>query len=241
MQASVSSQLQLVNLQAIDIEINARVQRKNSLPEIEQIAAVISRQEHCAAELKVVTDELEDVTIDLRRAENEVETVTDRLAKDEKRLNAGLGTPKELESIQHEMVSLAKRQAELEEVELEVMVRHESVAKRLAELQSDEQGLVQLKLELDVRLENNRTALDGEIAKLNGDRVLVLNQIEPALVELYDKVRAQFGLGAAELKGSLCTGCNLAINAIEVERIKALPATEVVRCEDCRRILVRAA
>jgi predicted nucleic acid-binding Zn-ribbon protein len=239
MHASAQSQQQLIALQGVDIEINALGQRKNNLPEIEQITAVESRQDHCAAELKVVADELEDVTIDLRRAENEVEAVADRLAKDEKRLNAGMGTPKELESIQHEMGSLQKRQAELEEVELEVMVRHEAVSKRLAELQSDEQGLVALKLELSVRLENNRTELDAQIAAKHETRGALAGQIDPALLELYEKVRAQVGLGAAELKGKLCTGCNLDLNAIEVERIKSLPLTEVVRCEECRRILVR--
>ena len=45
--------------------------------------------------------------------------------------------------------------------------------------------------------------------------------------------------GAAALVGNKCNGCNLAINAVEMQRIKTLPADEVLRCEECRRILVR--
>jgi len=47
------------------------------------------------------------------------------------------------------------------------------------------------------------------------------------------------GVGAALLVGNKCDGCHLAINAIELERIKGLEVDEIIRCEECRRILVR--
>ena len=47
------------------------------------------------------------------------------------------------------------------------------------------------------------------------------------------------GVGAAALVGNKCNGCNLAINAVEMERIKSLSKDELLRCEECRRILVR--
>jgi len=57
---------------------------------------------------------------------------------------------------------------------------------------------------------------------------------------VYEKVRANSGgVGAALLIGNTCDGCRLAINAVEMERIKSLASDEVLRCEECRRILVR--
>ena len=53
------------------------------------------------------------------------------------------------------------------------------------------------------------------------------------------KFASSSGVGAASLVGNKCNGCNLAINAVEMQRIKTLPADEVLRCEECRRILVR--
>ena len=59
-------------------------------------------------------------------------------------------------------------------------------------------------------------------------------------VELYEKVKGSGGgVGAALLIGNTCDGCRLAINAVEMERIKSLDSEEVLRCEECRRILVR--
>jgi predicted nucleic acid-binding Zn-ribbon protein len=64
--------------------------------------------------------------------------------------------------------------------------------------------------------------------------------IEKALIDLYEKIRASSnGVGAASLVGSKCNGCNLSVNAVEMDRIKGLAADELLRCEECRRILVR--
>jgi predicted nucleic acid-binding Zn-ribbon protein len=63
---------------------------------------------------------------------------------------------------------------------------------------------------------------------------------EPAdLLALYEKLRAQHGVGAAALRGSRCQGCHLSLNTVDLNRIRAAAPDEVLRCEECRRILVR--
>jgi len=154
--ATVAHQNLLIELQKIDTTIISCGVRLANLPEIEQIKAIHKRLEDAAIELKVVETELEDVSIDLRRSEVDVEAVVDRMKKDEARLNSGAASPKELEQTQHELATLAKRKAELEDGELEIMMRFDSVKKRLDELASDEVGLKQLELELNVRLRTQR-------------------------------------------------------------------------------------
>ncbi len=41
------------------------------------------------------------------------------------------------------------------------------------------------------------------------------------------------------LQGGRCQGCKVALSIAEMNRIKAAPHDEVLRCEECRRILVR--
>ena len=81
--------------------------------------------------------------------------------------------------------------------------------------------------------------INSVISAKQKDRGVVAGKIEKALLDLYEKIRASSGIGAAALIGNKCNGCNLAINAVEMQRIKTLPADEVLRCEECRRILVR--
>jgi hypothetical protein len=56
------------------------------------------------------------------------------------------------------------------------------------------------------------------------------------------RIRADAGgLGAALLRGGRCGGCRLELSGSERAQVKAAPPDEVVRCEECRRIMVRTA
>ena len=240
MKATPEDQNLLIELQLIDSQITQAKVKLAGLPEIEQITAIHTRLQNTAVELAVVETELADVAIELRRSEVDVEQVEDRMKKDESRLNSGLGTPKELEQLQHELVTLAKRKADLEDGELEILMKHDGVKARVDELLNDQIGLKKLELELNVRLENSKADIDKTLGELILSRSALAPKIDQALVELYDKVRATaHGVGAALLIGNKCDGCHLSINAIELERIKSLEADEIIRCEECRRILVR--
>jgi predicted nucleic acid-binding Zn-ribbon protein len=59
------------------------------------------------------------------------------------------------------------------------------------------------------------------------------------LVALYERIREQSGMGAALLRAGRCGGCRLELSGGERSRVRSAPADEIVRCEECRRILVR--
>jgi predicted nucleic acid-binding Zn-ribbon protein len=240
MQASVEQQNQILQLQFIDSEIMQANTKLKSLPEVEQLLHIDKRIVAAMEELAVVKAEADQIKLELRRSEVDVETVTDRIKKDEARLNAGTASPKELEQTQHEIETLKKRQIALEEIELEIMVRSEAVNERLQVLTTDLASLETLKSEINQRLTSATTEINLVILAKQKSRSDLLPSIEKALVDLYEKIRGSSnGVGAATLVGSKCNGCNLSINAVEMERIKGLAADELLRCEECRRILVR--
>jgi predicted nucleic acid-binding Zn-ribbon protein len=240
LKASLADQNNLIELQRIDAAISALQHKLKKLPEHELIAAVQKRKVDAEVTLVEAEAELADVAIDLKRSELEVETVSDRIKKDEARLNSGQGSPKDLEQTQHEIATLEKRKSELEDAELEIMMRHDAAHSKVETMKSDLQGLDQMELELNIRFENSKTEIERDINLKNSERILVLPKIVKELLDLYEKVREQSGgVGAALLLGNVCEGCRIEINAIELERIKNLDSEEVVRCEECRRILVR--
>ena len=240
MKATPEDQNLLIELQLIDSQITRAKVKLAGLPEIEQITAIHTRLENTAVELNVVETELADVAIELRRSELDVEQVEDRMKKDDLRLNSGTASPKELEQLQHELVTLGKRKADLEDGELEILIKYDGVKFRVDELLNDQVGLKKLELELNVRLENSKTEIDGSLGELSAARSALTPQIDAALIAVYDKIRlSAHGVGAALLIGNKCDGCHLSINATELERIKGLEGDEVIRCEECRRILVR--
>ena len=117
----------------------------------------------------------------------------------------------------------------------------EEAQARVNTLMNDVEGLKLLELELNIRLENALTEFNKTIALKESERTLLAPKIASDLLDLYEKIRAkEYGIGAGQLIGGKCGGCNLAVNAIELERIKNLDTEEVLRCEECRRIMVRA-
>ena len=240
MQASVAQQSLILEMQSLDNEIMQANTKLKSLPEIEQLLHIDKRITTATDELAVVKSEADQIALELRRGEVDVETVTDRIKKDEARLASGNATPKELEQLQHEVGTLKKRQESLEEIELEIMIRSDAITSRSNTLTTDLASLQTLKDEISGRLKTATDEINKVLADKNTARNLVANQIEKPLLELYEKIRGSGGgVGAAALVGNKCNGCNLAINAVEMERIKSLAKDELLRCEECRRILVR--
>jgi uncharacterized protein len=239
MQASPEQQSLTLELQLLDNEIMQANTKLKSLPEIEQLLHIDKRIAAANDELTTVKAEADQIALELRRGEVDVETVTDRIKKDEARLASGNATPKELEQTQHEVETLKKRQLALEEIELEIMVRSEVITARTNTLTTDLASLETLKAEINQRLTAASNEINSVITNKQSDRNVVGAKIEKPLLDLYEKIRSSSGVAAAALVGNKCNGCNLAINAVEMERIKSLAKDELLRCEECRRILVR--
>jgi predicted nucleic acid-binding Zn-ribbon protein len=238
--ATPQDQERLLALQQIDSDlIKLGHQLKNS-PHRQSLENLNRKEQESKNLLIAAETEESDIKHELDRSEVDVEQVAMRIERDEKRLASGTGTPKELEQLQHELGSLAKRRAELEDVELAIMVRIEEVRKVVVALKENilEIDREIAKVKSDLEKENSEIST-SESANLKSRQELSA-QISPELISLYEKIReTQDGVGAARLAGDSCDGCHLKLNAAELEKIKSLPEDEVVRCEECRRVLIR--
>ena len=127
MKATLSDQRSILDIQGFDFTTTSLKAKAAALPEIATIASLTIKTNN-ARDLRIAAEtELSDVKRGLNRAETDVEQVVSRITRDETRLGSGTGTAKELEQLQHELVSLAARRSELEEVELEIMMRVDGI------------------------------------------------------------------------------------------------------------------
>ena len=192
MQASVAQQSFILELQIVDNEILQANTKLKSLPEIEQLLHIDKRIATATEELAKVAAESDQISLELRRGEVDVETVTDRIKKDEARLASGNATPKELEQLQHEVGTLKKRQEDLEEIELEIMVRSEAITTRTNTLTTDLASLETLKAEINQRLATASGEINTVTTNKRSDREKVVVKIEKPLIDLYEKIRTAF-------------------------------------------------
>ena len=239
MKASPSDQLQILDIQRMDFHVAMLRNKVATLPEIAQLNTTNSRLT-VLRDLQVAAQtQISDIKIELSRSESDVEQVVTRLERDEKRLADGSTSAKDLEKLQHEVQTLITRRSELEEVELEIMMRIEGITARLNELKAEEAGLITKSSEIEELKKTATQAIDGEIASTVAERLSTVTNVDKTLLELYEKIRTSGGTGAAALREGKCYGCHLSINSVELNRLKTLAEDEVVRCEECRCILVR--
>ena len=240
MKASASDQRSILDIQKFDFQSATLRNKAATLPEIAEINSLTIKQNN-ARDLRIAAEtELSDVKRELARAEGDVEQIVTRIERDEKRLGSGTGTPKELEQTQHELVTLGARRSQLEEVELEIMMRVDGIKERITDLSGQENQLALEIADLNIRKENALAAIHTELEGIEADRKSTTQSVGPEFLALYEKIReGNSGIGAAALAGNQCKGCNLTLNTIELQRIAGLTDDEVVRCEECRCILVR--
>ncbi len=184
-----------------------------------------------------------DTAREQTKAEQDVDQVRQRAARDQQRLDSGAVTsPKDLENLQREIASLARRQSDLEDIVLEVMERREAAQERSAELAERVAALEAKAGEAEERRSAALEAIDAEGFTVGKQRETLAGTVPDDLLKLYDKLRGQQGgVGAARLYQKRCEGCRLELNITELNEVRAAPANSVVRCENCRRILVRTA
>lgn len=242
MNAAPSDQLQILDIQRMDFAVATLRNKLAALPEIAELLGTTQRMAVVRDLAIAAQTQISDIKRELLRSEADVEQVATRLERDEKRLADGSTSAKELEKLQHEVQTLSARRSELEEVELEIMLRIDSIKERLDELKTEEVTLNSAFEEITARKVRASEEIELEIASLTQERKATVSTVDGALLELYEKIRSNNnGTGAAAMRDGRCDGCHLAINSVEISRIKTLASDEVVRCEECRCILVRGA
>lgn len=210
------------------------------LPQHREVAALEEEAATLRTQLVNARTSLSDVQREVDKAEGDVQLVRERAARNQARLDAGTGSAKDLQALQHELASLARRQSELEDLELEVMERAEGLAEHVASLEKSAEALAaQLATVVADRDEAVRE-LDAEAVLVGARRADALAAVGEDLVALYERIRrSSGGIGAAELRQRRCGGCHIELNQVEMNRISGASADEVLRCEECARILVR--
>ncbi|MFI6683793.1 zinc ribbon domain-containing protein [Streptomyces sp. NPDC050485] len=241
MNAAPADQIRLLDVQALDVRLSQLAHKRTSLPEHAEIESLTKDLTQLRDLLVAAQTEESDTAREQTKAEQDVDQVRQRAVRDQQRLDSGaVSSPKDLESLQRELTSLAKRQGDLEDVVLEVMERRESAQERAAEL-TERVSSVQAKTDdATTRRDAALGELDAEAASVTKEREIVAGSVPADLLKLYDKLRAQQGgVGAARLYQRRCEGCRLELNITEVNEVKAAAPDAVLRCENCRRILVR--
>jgi predicted nucleic acid-binding Zn-ribbon protein len=239
--ADPSAQVRLLDLQDLDSRADQLRHQRRSLPELAELAELAearARIEGAAQDARMTVD---DLTAEQAKVDADVEQVKARRERDQQRIDQGLiSNPKDIQRMQQEMVSLERRITSLEDDEIEVM-------ERLEEAQGTLDDLTRRLSETDAQIAETTTirdttlaGIDKSLGELDAERTPLAAELPADLLGLYDRLReSKGGVGAALLRAGRCGGCMLGLDNAELATIRAAADDDVIRCEECSRILVR--
>jgi predicted nucleic acid-binding Zn-ribbon protein len=239
--ADTATQLRLLDLQAADTALGQLAHRRRTLP---QLAALADAQQRAADLHDDVFDaqtRADDVAAEQSRLESDIDTVRARAARDESRLQAGGLPSRELESLQHEIATLARRQSTLEDELLDVMERAEEADRALRDVTERLAAVTAEVSSLEAERDAAFSEIDASVGRREPERKAIAAEMPSELLALYERARTQSGTGAAMLRQRRCEACHIELSGSELAGVRHAAPDEVVRCDNCRAILVRTA
>jgi uncharacterized protein len=239
--ADTATQLRLLDLQAADTALAQLAHRRQHLPELAAIADHTARAADLHNEVVDAQTRVDDIAADQRRLENDVDTVRARATRDDARLQAGGLPSRELESLQHEIATLARRQSTLEDELLDVMERAEEAEAALRDASARHAAVTAELRDLEAARDAAFAEIEATVAQREPERDSIAAQIPADLMALYERARSQGGTGAALLRHRRCEGCHIELSGSELAAVRNAEPDAVVRCDNCRAILVRTA
>jgi hypothetical protein len=236
--ANLQDQKRLLELVDLDLSLVRNAGDRSKLLSATAISEASEKALALSDRLIDARNRVGDLDLELKRSENDIELVENRIAKDNQRLSS-TSSAKDAQGIEHELTTLAKRKSELEDAELGIMEVLESVRAELSEAEAAKSAAEQELAALRSALDTNTSALDSARAELSSKRSALVGLIEPELAAAYQR-KADRNVAVGKLVGRECGACRLSITATNLEEILALPADEIAECPNCQAYLVRS-
>jgi predicted nucleic acid-binding Zn-ribbon protein len=228
----------LLELQELDLSIDrlrSQLQTLESHEEVGLARGRVAQTDGALGQLKLAVDE---VAINQRRLESDIDSLERKIAAERTRLYDGsVANPKELQSIEHEVEALGQRKSRLEDQLLEVMEKREELEAGLSEREAEATDARERLSEIEGTSAKDLVDVERALGERSAERMALVPAFDPDLLELYEDLRRQKkGVAAVALVDGVCQGCHQKMSPVYLDRLKR--AEGVRRCEYCRRILV---
>ncbi len=226
----------LLDLQAVDLEIDRLLERRQSLPELDEYRQTNEARVGAEAGRDVLAAEMKSLELELDKGEGELEMLELKLSESETRLFAGGMSAKETEYKRLEVRSLRAQQEGLESRVLDLLDRADTQREKQTAAEAVVDGLLADEKKLETVIATAWKQIDGEISRREARKSEIVPLIPDDLLEMYEKLReTKEGVAVGPLEHDQCGGCHLHLSPSEQQEARE---TDPPRCVHCRRILV---
>lgn len=238
LKAAAADQELLLELQDHDTRLQRLDHQLRTLPQRAELERLEGELQEARRTVVEQTGRLEDAQAELGRVEADVAVVAARIERDSARLQTS-SSVKDVQALEQELAALARRQDELEEIQLVVMQRVEDHENELATTRAALEALEARIAETTATRDEAAAALEQERANVATDRATIAQRVPAELLALYEKQRARYGIGASHLRGGVSSASGVALNATDLDAVRAAAPDDVLLCPDSNAVLVR--
>ncbi|GAA0960604.1 zinc ribbon domain-containing protein [Frigoribacterium faeni] len=236
--ASPDDQALLLDLQKLDTTLQQLAHKARNLPEIAVLATIDGDAARLRGRLASEQGAYEDAAAELARIESDVAVVEARVARDQQRL-AATSSVKDVQALEGELTALAKRTSDLEDMQIDVMERVESLGAVVRLTQSELDQIDDRREQATSSRDESLAGLELERAQVAADRATIAARVPADLLALYERQRERYGIGASLLRGGVSSASGVTLTGSDLAAVRAASAYDVVLCPDSNAVLVR--
>jgi len=234
------TQIRLLDVLALDTE-DLMISRtisdaKNELAALESDA----EYQRLVRESEEWADRHDDIEQRCAHLESDIAVAKARIEHDRER-EKGSSDAKELTSLEHEIESLERRIEMLEEHEIEALDERDEILGTWNAIKIARDSFHDARSAREDEIRENIAALQRRQADIVVARAAIVAELPLPFIELYERQRARYGVGASHLHRGVTSASSVTLTAGQIQDVRAADADEVLMCPDSNAILIRSA
>lgn len=234
------TQVRLLDVLALDTE-DLMISRTVSDAENE-LAALDNDVEYqrLVRECEEWADRFDDLDRQCAHLESDIAVATARIEQDRTREQSSTDS-KELTSLESEIASLTRRIEMLEDQELQALEERDEVQGAWNALKIARDSFHESRAARHDAIRADIEASRRRQADIVTARAKIVAELPADFIELYERQRARYGVGASHLQRGVTSASSVTLTAGQIQDVRAADPDEVLMCPDSNAILIRTA
>lgn len=185
-------------------------------------------------------DRVEDALRECEHLESDIAVAKARIARDREREEA-TNEPHELTDLEAEIFSLEVRIERLEDAELEALERRDEWIAARDAVVAERDTFHSVRDAKDSELKADIAAAHDRLDALSRQRDALVAEIPTDLIDLYERQRERYGVGASFLQRGITSASGVQLSPSQLDEIRLSDPDAVLMCPDSNAILIRTA
>lgn len=224
---------QLLLVQDVDRRLVQLRRQKKEIPE--RMAVIEARLNAHRESLKAAQDEMKKLAAAMKQIDIEIESSKQKIQRFREQ-EMQIKSNEEYRALEHEIAVVQKQIRSLEDQEIEMMEKTEELRRLTLERENDLRLEEKRVAEDQAMLKQHADAIEKEMAELEKKRNDLIQAVDPAWRNRYEKVLRRWGdFAVVPVENGTCGGCHMKLTPQMVHDARKSEA--MVACSYCNRLL----